>query len=60
MSSQAPRRARIWAWLAVAAGVLLFAAANAHLVYTAITTQPDCVTHVREGAGAAAKSACSP
>jgi hypothetical protein len=48
----------IMVWLAVAAGVLLLAGANAHLAYVAITTQPDCVAHAREGAGAAAKSAC--
>lgn len=45
-------------WLAVAAGLLLLAGANVHLAYVAITTQPDCVAHAREGAGAAAKSAC--
>jgi hypothetical protein len=32
--------------------------ANAHLAYVAMTTQPDCVAHAREGADAAAKSAC--
>ena len=52
--------------LAVAGVVLLVAAANAHLLYVAVTSQPDCVAHARPGeatpAGSysAAKSACSP
>lgn len=61
MTSKPLRRTlHLWAWLVAAAGLLLLAAANVHLVYTAIASQPDCVAHVREGAGAAAKSACSP
>jgi hypothetical protein len=54
-------------WLAVALGVLLLVAANAHLVYVAMTSQPDCVDHVRRGEMAipqarfsAARSSCSP
>lgn len=53
--------------LAVAGGLILLIAANTHLVYTAVTSQPDCVAHLRQGdAGAqsgsfrAAMSACSP
>ena len=52
--------------LIVAAGLLLLVGANAHLVYVAVTSQPDCVAHLRQGddtAGGsfrAAKSACSP
>jgi len=47
----------------VLAGVLLFAGANAHLVYVAFATQPDCVAHLKEpgtkaGQFRAAKSAC--
>lgn len=51
--------------LIVAAGALLFILANTHLVYVAVTSQPDCVAHVRPGEGAAgtgwfgaAKPAC--
>jgi hypothetical protein len=51
--------------LIVAAGALLFALANAHLVYVAVTSQPDCVAHVGPGESAAgmgsfsaAKPAC--
>jgi len=51
----------------IGAGLLLLIGANAHLVYVAATSQPDCVAHVRQGEGArgavqfsAAKSACSP
>jgi hypothetical protein len=52
--------------LLVTSGLLLVAGANAHLVYVAVTSQPDCVAHVRSGDAAtpagslsAAKSACS-
>lgn len=52
-------------WLLVGFGLLLLAAANWHLVYVAITSQPDCVAHVRQGEGtqgrfSAARSSCSP
>jgi hypothetical protein len=62
-------RTRLIAGLAVLAAILLLVGANAHLLYVAVTSQPDCVDHVREGdAGKgtgtgtfrAAKSACSP
>jgi hypothetical protein len=57
------RRRRKSAWmLLVPAGLLLVAGANAHLVYVAVTSQPDCVPHLKEaGTGSsyrAAKSAC--
>jgi hypothetical protein len=47
----------------VLAGVLLFAGANAHLVYVAFASQPECVAHLKEagsqaGQFRAAKSAC--
>ncbi|WP_244480804.1 hypothetical protein [Mesorhizobium sp. Root157] len=50
-------------WGLIAAGVLLLVAANVHLVYVAVTSQPDCVPHAREvgvdGAPLrAARSAC--
>ncbi len=50
----------------VAAALLVLAGANAHLVYVAVTSQPDCVAHARPGEDKppgsfrAAKSACSP
>lgn len=49
--------------LLLVAGVLLFAGANAHLVYVAIASQPECVTHLKDAGSApgqyrAAKSAC--
>jgi hypothetical protein len=54
-------------WLAVAAGLLLVASANAHLIYVAVTSQPDCVAHLKSGEGdgqsgmfSAAQSDCSP
>jgi hypothetical protein len=55
--------------LSLLAALLLLAGANAHLVYVAVMSQPDCVDHAREGDAnkaqvqgsfRAAKSACSP
>jgi hypothetical protein len=62
-------RTRTVIGLSLLAALLVLAGANAHLVYVAMTSQPDCVDHVREGdankgqvqgAFRAAKSACSP
>ncbi len=59
------RKAAIW--LAVGLCLLLLFAANCHLVYVAMTSQPDCVDHIRHGEMngtqsrfSAARSACSP
>ena len=57
MSARATRQ-KLVIWLVVAAGLILIAGANAHLVYVATTTQPECVAHTRDGASAAAKSSC--
>jgi hypothetical protein len=61
------RRGRLSLWLLVAAGLALVIGANWHLVHVAVTSQPDCVAHVRTGAGdaargsfSAAQSSCSP
>jgi hypothetical protein len=35
--------------LTIVSGLALIVAANAHLLYVAITSQPDCVAHVRRG-----------
>jgi hypothetical protein len=62
-------RTRTVVGLSLLAALLLLVGANAHLVYVAVTSQPDCVDHVREGDAAkgqvqasfrAAKSSCSP
>jgi hypothetical protein len=60
-------RNRLAVWLAVIAGLALLGAANWHLVHVAMTSQPDCVSHLRLGQGdaargvySAAKSSCSP
>jgi len=54
-------------WLCLAVGLAALGAANWHLVYVATTSQPDCVVHLRAGAGdsarglySAAKSSCTP
>jgi len=53
---------RLAAWLLVGGGVALFAAANAHLVHVAVTSQPDCVEHLKtegkDGAYRAARPSC--
>ena len=56
-------RSRWIIWSFVAAGLLLFVLANAHLIYVAFQSQPDCVGHLKERASEsgqyrAAKSAC--
>jgi uncharacterized membrane protein len=53
----------VLAWLLAAAVLLVVMAANAHLVYVAVASQPDCVAHLKEagtqaGAFRAAKPAC--
>lgn len=64
MTARAADGRRRWtsAWLLVPAGLLLVAAANAHLVYVAVRSQPECVSHLKEagtgGSYRAAKSAC--
>lgn len=49
-------------WVLVPAGLLLVAGANAHLVYVAFQSQPECVEHLKSADGGggyrAAKSAC--
>lgn len=52
-------------WLSVGLGLLVLIGANAHLVYVAVSSQPDCVAHVRHGQGngttsfSAATSSCT-
>ncbi|KKN70998.1 hypothetical protein LCGC14_0425150 [marine sediment metagenome] len=57
------RKAKWLIGLVVSAGVLLLAGANAHLVYVAFESQPECVAHLKEngsdsGRYRAANSAC--
>ncbi|MGE3150685.1 MAG: hypothetical protein AB7K04_16655 [Pseudorhodoplanes sp.] len=66
-SARTTSKSRTTIWIAVGLGLLLLAVANGHLVYVAMTSQPDCVDHVRQGeAGgaqsqlSAARSSCSP
>jgi hypothetical protein len=50
------------AWVLVSVGILLVAGANAHLVYVAFQSQPDCVEQVEAAGGGhryrAATSSC--
>ena len=64
-----PARASSTTRLWLLAGIVLAAvlAANAHFLYVAISSQPACVAHVRQGEGnadrgvfAAAQSSCAP
>ena len=50
-------------WAIIAAGLLVFLGANAHLVYVAFNSQSDCVPHLKDSAGQsgtyrAAQSGC--
>lgn len=54
-------------WVLVGTGLLLVLIANSHLVYVAVTSQPECVAHLREGESStkpgqfrAASSSCVP
>jgi hypothetical protein len=53
---------RLMVGLAVLAGLGLFAAANAHLIWTSVRSQPDCVPHLKtagdDGQFRAAQSSC--
>jgi hypothetical protein len=46
-------------WGIATAIILIVAVANWHLVYVAVTSQPDCVSHLRLGNGDAARGAFS-
>lgn len=52
----------LFVWIIIPAALVLFVAANAHLVYVAYESRPDCVPHLKEvgheGKFRAAKSAC--
>lgn len=48
MRETAKRRISWIVWLFVGAVVIVFAGANAHLVYVAVTSQPGCVAHLKE------------
>ena len=53
------------AWLSIGLGLFVLVAANAHLLYAAVSSQPDCVAHLQHGEGngtnsfSAATSSCS-
>ena len=59
--------AKALVWLSITAGLLLLTVANAHFVYVAVSSQPDCIDHIRLGVAAAApgkfsaaSSSCTP
>ena len=53
---------RLVSFLIVGAGALIFIGANAHLVHVALSSQPDCVEHLKteghDGAYRAARPSC--
>ncbi len=56
-------KSRMWlVWTLAGASLAIFVGANAHLVYVAVASQPDCVAHSKamqeEHNYRAAKSAC--
>lgn len=63
-SSRSQWRGRALAICIVGGGLAVVFAANAHLIYLALTTQPECVAHIREagsgppGGYAPARSSC--
>lgn len=52
--------------LSIGFGVIVLLGANTHLVYVAISSEPDCIAHLRHGESngqhrfSAATSSCSP
>lgn len=65
--AQTTARTRLLGWksltlIGAAAIIVLLAAANAHLVYVALASQPDCVPHLKNagerGTFRAARSSC--
>ena len=46
-------------WLAIGVGLLLVIGANVHFLYVALTSQPECVAHLRPGEGDAQSGAFS-
>lgn len=67
LPSEPERRRRVRLWLCIAFAIAVVLAANAHLIYVAVSSQPACVAHVRQGEGSAdrgrfsaAESSCSP
>lgn len=61
-TAPAGRRGRRIVLMLTALAALLIIAANAHLVWVAVTSQPDCVPHARslggDGVYRAARSTC--
>ena len=64
LSMHMPKQ-KVAIWLLICIGLLVLVVANGHLIYVAVTSQPDCVEHIREaGSGppgaryAPAKSSC--
>ena len=53
---------RLVSFFIVGAGALVFIGANAHLVHVALTSQPDCVEHLKtegqDGVYRAARPSC--
>lgn len=51
---------RLFAYALASLCVVLFVAANAHLIYVAVMSQPDCVPHQKSDGSLyqAARSAC--
>lgn len=65
MTDTAPARSQ-WGlrlWILAALAMVVFAGANAHLVYVAVSSEPGCVAHLKDRSGTpggyrAARSAC--
>ncbi|TPJ54962.1 hypothetical protein FJ426_07250 [Mesorhizobium sp. B2-6-4] len=46
-SAQKRPRIPLLLWLLIPAAALLFCGANAHLIYVAFASQPECVSHLK-------------
>ncbi len=46
-AAKSPPKARLKIWVLIGLGLGLLIGANAHLVYVAFASRPDCVAHVK-------------
>lgn len=65
MASKSVRKTRAIILLSIGFGLIVLLAANTHLLYVAVSSEPDCVAHFRAGernganSFSAATSSCS-
>lgn len=60
-----PRKGKIVVWFSIGVGLMVLTAANLHMLYAAVSSEPNCVAHLRQGerngmnSFSAAESSCT-